>query len=71
MKRYHARNAVIKALKENGLYVDAHDNAMSLQVCSKSGDIIEPLMKPQWWVKVAPMAEKAVAVSACNFEPQD
>lgn len=63
MKRYHARNAVIKALKENDLYVGAEDNPMSLSVCSKSGDIIEPLMKPQWWVKVQPMADKAIAVS--------
>lgn len=62
MKRYHARNAVIKALQEKGLYVGAEDNPMSLSFCAKSGDVIEPLMKPQWWVKVAPMAEKAIEV---------
>lgn len=64
MKRYHARNAVIKALKEKGLYVGAEDNPMALSFCSKSGDIIEPLMKPQWWVKVQPMADKALEVSS-------
>jgi hypothetical protein len=63
MKRYHARNAVIQALKDKGLYVGAEDNPMALSFCSKSGDIIEPLMKPQWWVKVQPMADKALAVS--------
>lgn len=66
MKRYHARNAVIQALKDKGLYIGAEDNAMALSFCSKSGDVIEPLMKPQWWVKTAPMAEKAIEVRALS-----
>ena len=63
MKRYHARKAIIDALKEKDLFIEDKDNAMVLQVCSKSGDIIEPLMKPQWWVKCAPLSENAVKVS--------
>jgi valyl-tRNA synthetase len=50
MKRFHARIGVIEALKTKGLYVDSKDNAMQLPVCSKSGDMIEMLMKPQWWI---------------------
>lgn len=30
---------------------------------SKSGDVIEPLLKPQWWVSCKPLAEEAVKVS--------
>jgi valyl-tRNA synthetase len=74
MKRFDARNAVINALKEKGLYrgndmtYDMHtyiipgrrDNAMSIGTCSRSKDIIEPLLKPQWWVNCKSMAEKAV-----------
>lgn len=60
MKRYHARKAIIDALKEKNLFIEDKDNAMVLQVCSKSGDIIEPLMKPQWWVKCTPLAESVV-----------
>lgn len=60
MKRYHARKAVIKALTEKGLYIETTDNPMKLQVCSKSGDIIEPILKPQWWVNCTPLAEAAV-----------
>lgn len=30
--------------------------------CSKSGDIIEPVMKPQWWVNCKPLADEAIKV---------
>ncbi|KAF8907620.1 tRNA synthetases class I-domain-containing protein [Gymnopilus junonius] len=60
MKRFHARVAVVKALKELGLYVDTKDNKMQIPICSKSGDIIEPLLKPQWWVNCQPLAEEAI-----------
>ncbi|KAG9018677.1 hypothetical protein FRB90_010593 [Tulasnella sp. 427] len=61
MKRFHARGAVVDALKELGLYIEAKDNPMSIPICSKSGDVIEPLMKPQWWVKCQDMADAAIA----------
>ncbi|KAF9903992.1 hypothetical protein BX616_001440 [Lobosporangium transversale] len=60
MKRFHARVAVLKALKEKGLYVDTVDNAMTVPLCSKTRDIIEPLMKPQWWVNCKDMAADAL-----------
>ncbi|KAG0081839.1 hypothetical protein BGZ90_003523 [Linnemannia elongata] len=60
MKRFHARVAVLKALKEKGLYVETVDNAMTVPLCSKTGDIIEPLMKPQWWVNCKDMAHDAL-----------
>jgi valyl-tRNA synthetase len=31
-------------------------------VCSKSGDVIEPVLKPQWWVNCKPLADEAVKV---------
>ncbi|KAI5477054.1 valyl-tRNA synthetase [Pseudohyphozyma bogoriensis] len=60
MKRFHARVAVIEKLKERGLYVGEEDNPMAIPVCSKSGDIIEAVMKPQWWVSCKGMAEEAI-----------
>ena len=32
---------------------------MRLGVCSRSGDVIEPLLKPQWWVDCKSMAKRA------------
>lgn len=60
MKRFHARVAVVQALKEDGLFVDTKDNPMQIPICSKSGDVIEPVLKPQWWVDCKPLAEEAL-----------
>ncbi|KAJ3482542.1 hypothetical protein NLI96_g6905 [Meripilus lineatus] len=59
-KRFHVRVEVVKALKEAGLYVETKDNPMQIPLCSKSGDIIEPVLKPQWWVNCTPLAEEAI-----------
>ncbi|KAH7909011.1 tRNA synthetases class I-domain-containing protein [Hygrophoropsis aurantiaca] len=60
MKRFHARVAVVKALKDAGLFIESKDNPMQIPLCAKSGDIIEPILKPQWWVSCKPLAEEAV-----------
>ncbi|CAI2293634.1 unnamed protein product [Caenorhabditis sp. 36 PRJEB53466] len=64
MKRFEARAAVIEALKEKGLYRGKEDNPMVVPTCSRSKDVIEPILKPQWYVKCTHMAEKAVAAVA-------
>ena len=35
------------------------DNPMQLPLCSRSGDVIEPRLKPQWWVDCKDMAARA------------
>ncbi|KAI9462009.1 tRNA synthetases class I-domain-containing protein [Lactarius psammicola] len=60
MKRFHARVEVVKKLKELGLFVETKDNPMQIPICSKSGEVIEPVLKPQWWVNCKPLAEEAI-----------
>ncbi|KAG7821184.1 hypothetical protein KL928_001268 [Ogataea angusta] len=60
IKRFDARPLVIEKLKEKGLYVGQEDNEMTLPICSRSGDIIEPYLKPQWWVAQKKMAQAAI-----------
>ncbi|TMW64795.1 hypothetical protein Poli38472_008962 [Pythium oligandrum] len=60
MMRYDARIAVEKALTEKGLYHGKQDNKMRLGICSRSGDVIEPLVKPQWFVDCTQMAKDAM-----------
>ena len=62
MKRFHARTAVLEALKEKGLYRDTKEHTMVVPVCSRSKDIVEPLIKPQWWVNCSDMMREAVEV---------
>nr|ASF90243.1 hypothetical protein SPAR06218 [Bartheletia paradoxa] len=60
MKRLSARKVVVDKLKELGLYIETKDNEMSIPICAKSGDIIEPVMKPQWWVNCKPLAAEVI-----------
>jgi valyl-tRNA synthetase len=34
MRRYHVRTAIIKDLKEKGLWVEQKDNEMQIPICS-------------------------------------
>ncbi|CAK4081064.1 unnamed protein product [Aphanomyces euteiches] len=61
MMRYDARVAVEKALTAKGLFHGKVDNKMRLGICSRSGDIVEPLVKPQWFVNCEQMAQDAMA----------
>lgn len=71
MKRFDVRYAVVDALKEKGLFVGVENNPMSVPICTKSGDVIEPLIKPQWWVKCQDMAKDAMlAVQEGRMEIQ-
>ncbi|XP_057951719.1 valine--tRNA ligase, mitochondrial 1 [Malania oleifera] len=60
MPRFKARVAVTEALQKKGLYRGAKANEMRLGVCSRSNDIVEPLIKPQWYVNCNSMAKQAL-----------
>ncbi|XP_046455974.1 valine--tRNA ligase-like isoform X2 [Daphnia pulex] len=59
MKRFDARKAVLEALEQVGQYRGTADNPMVVPVCSRSKDIVEPMIKPQWYVKCDQMAADA------------
>lgn len=59
MRRFDARVAVIDALKLKGLYRKTEDNEMRLAICSRSDDVVEPMVKPQWFVNCSGMAKEA------------
>ena len=57
--RFAARVTVVDWLKELGLFRGTAGNAMRLGLCSRSGDVVEPVLKPQWWVACGGMAAAA------------
>ena len=59
VKRFDARYGVVAALKEKGLYVKWENNPMKVPICSRSKDVIEPIMKPQWWMRMRELADAA------------
>ena len=60
MLRYDCRNKIYKRLEEMGLIRGKHPNKMVLQKCSKSGDIIEPMVKAQWWINCKDVAKRTM-----------
>ena len=62
LRRFDVRYKVIAALKEKGLYVKTEDNPMKVPLCAKTKDVIEPVMKPQWWMRMESLAKPAIEV---------
>jgi len=60
MKRFDARLAVIEALKEKGLFRGTSPNPMRIGICSRSKDIVEPRLVPQWYVNCKDAAARGV-----------
>ena len=62
MHRFEARYMVEKRLTELGLFIEKTKNPkkMVVPICSRSGDIIEPLLIPQWYVNCKDMADRAI-----------
>lgn len=61
-KRFDVRYTIQDDLKKAGLFVDKKDNPMIVPLCNKSKDVIEPIMKPQWWMSMKDMAAEALKV---------
>jgi len=58
--RFEARKTVEEALKKKGLWVGKKSHSMRLGFCSRTKDIIEPYLKPQWWMNCKDLADKSV-----------
>ncbi|MFO8030223.1 MAG: valine--tRNA ligase, partial [Cyclonatronaceae bacterium] len=63
MDRFDAREAIVRDLEEEGLLVRVEDYVNQIGVSSRSKAIIEPLLSDQWFVKMKPLAEKAMRAS--------
>ncbi|KAJ1939361.1 hypothetical protein EC988_007331, partial [Linderina pennispora] len=60
MGRWEARRRVVATLKESGSYIGSTESDNSvISRCSRSGDIIEPMLMPQWYVKCDGLAANA------------
>jgi valyl-tRNA synthetase len=68
-----AREAVLRRLEEEGLFVKADDYNHSVGTCYRCGTTIEPLLSLQWFMKMdrlAPPAIKAVEDGRIRFFPE-
>ena len=62
MDRYEARKAIVKDLEEQGYLVKVEPYSHNVGCCYRCGTVVEPLTSPQWFVKMKPLATKAIEV---------
>ena len=62
MDRYEARKAIVADLEEQGYLVKVEDYAHNVGTCSRCHNDVEPIISAQWFVKMKPLAEKAIEV---------
>ena len=60
LDRYEARNRVLEDLKEKGLLGRIEDYEFALGRCYRCATPIEPFLSEQWFVRMKPLAEKAI-----------
>jgi valyl-tRNA synthetase len=61
LDRYEAREAVLTDLKEQGFLVAEKNYTVPLGKCDRCGTVVEPRLSEQWFVKIEPLAKKAIA----------
>lgn len=60
MDRYECRKQLIKDFDEIGLLEKIEDHAHAVGECYRCSTVIEPLVSPQWFVKMKPLADPAI-----------
>ncbi len=60
MDRYEARKAMVKDLEDLGLLVKVVPHSHAVGTHDRCHTTVEPMVKPQWFVKMAEMAKAAV-----------
>ena len=60
MDRYEARKAMVEDLKEQGLLVKVVPHSHNVGIHDRCKTTVEPMVKPQWFVKMDEMAKPAI-----------
>jgi valyl-tRNA synthetase len=74
LDRFEARKRIVAALEQSGELVKTEDYTVNISKCDRSKTIVEPLISTQWFVRMKPLAEKAleaVESGRITFVPDD
>ena len=72
MDRYEARKAMVEDLEKLGLLVKVQDHVHNVGTHDRCKTTVEPMIKPQWFVKMQEMAKPAIEAlkkNELNFVP--
>jgi valyl-tRNA synthetase len=62
LDRFAARARVVEDLAEQRFLLGTKDYTIALGKCDRSGTIVEPRLSTQWFIKIAPLAKRAIEV---------
>ncbi len=62
LDRFEARKRVVADLEAQGFLVAIKDYTIALGKCDRSGTVVEPRLSEQWFVKIEPLAKRAIEV---------
>ncbi|MBX9985163.1 MULTISPECIES: valine--tRNA ligase [Priestia] len=73
MDRFACRKQIVKDLQEDSVLFNIEDHMHSVGHSERSGAVVEPYLSTQWFVKMQPLADKAVDLQKqeekVNFVP--
>jgi valyl-tRNA synthetase len=59
LDRYEARKRVLEDLRQQGSLVGEKDYTISIGKCDRCNTVVEPRLSTQWFIKIAPLAQRA------------
>ncbi|MFC5447268.1 valine--tRNA ligase [Paenibacillus aestuarii] len=73
MDRFDCRKQIVADLKEQGVLLKIEEHVHQVGHSERSGAVVEPYLSTQWFVKMQPLAEKAIDAqksgNGVNFVP--
>ena len=60
LDRFEARKRIVADLEAAGLLVKIADHTLTLPISQRPGAVIEPRLSMQWFIKIQPLADKAI-----------
>jgi valyl-tRNA synthetase len=61
LDRYAARKRIVADLEVQGLLAGIKDHTNNVGHCDRCKTVVEPRLSTQWFIKIQPLAEKAIA----------
>jgi valyl-tRNA synthetase len=61
LDRFVARKKILEDLHQQGLLAGVRDHVNSIGKCDRCKTIVEPRLSTQWFVKIQPLADRAIA----------
>jgi valyl-tRNA synthetase len=62
LDRYAARKRVLEDLQAQGFFAGEKNYTISIGKCDRCGTVVEPRLSTQWFIKIQPLADRAIEV---------